>query len=151
MKELTDEEKLILEYKKGSEKALESIVRANKDLICSIYQKYFSFSGCPKEDLCQEGNIGLMEAIKRYDPDKSGGFKTYKFVRIRKQMFDFRRRFFRFPTETLGPEHNLIEYEPPSSEKCRNLAFELDNLVSCGKMPLDKAKNLIGKIVKGTK
>lgn len=151
MKELTGEEKLILEYKKGSKRALDDIFEKNKRLIYFVYQKYFSSSGCPKEDLCQEGGIGLMEAVERYDLEKRNGFKTYKVLWIKKKMFDFRRRFFRFPTEELVPKHNSIEYEPSSSEKCRNIVFELDNLVSCGKMPIDKAKKLLAKITKGTK
>jgi RNA polymerase sigma-32 factor len=42
--------------------------------------KSYSGYGLPEEDLIQEGNIGLLKAIKRYDPDFNGGIRLISFA-----------------------------------------------------------------------
>ncbi len=44
------------------------------------------------EDFVQAGNIGLLDAVTKYDPDKGVEFKTYAEVRIRGEMLDEHRR-----------------------------------------------------------
>lgn len=145
------ESELIKEYKAGSREALDELFAANNKLIYFVYQRFFSVSGCPKEDMFQEGCLGLMEAIKRFDPEKSHKFYNYKMVWIKKRMYDFRRNFFKLRTVELNDSHLAIQYSPPSSEKFRFALFELDNLVKAGKMPANKAKKILAKIQKGTK
>jgi len=147
----TEEGELILKYREGSTKALDEIFNNNQNLIYFVYQRHFSLSGCPKEDLCQEGNIGLFEAVKRFDPTKSDNFTSYKILWIKKRMYDFRRGFFKLRTEPLTSEHELIQYELPSSEKFRSAILELDRLVKCGKIHPDKARTILAKITKGTR
>lgn len=63
------------EYKKGNIAARNEIVNSNKPLVIHIALKYQN-QGLDLEDLVQEGNIGLMYSLNKYDPNK-GLFSTY--------------------------------------------------------------------------
>jgi RNA polymerase primary sigma factor len=52
------------------------MVLANLRLVVKIAHDYASF-GLPLSDLVSEGNIGLMKAVERFDPDKGGKLSTY--------------------------------------------------------------------------
>ena len=56
--------------------ARERLIRCNLRLVVSRAHKY-SGLGLPLTDLIQEGNIGLIEAVERYDPGRGFRFTTY--------------------------------------------------------------------------
>jgi RNA polymerase primary sigma factor len=56
--------------------AVESLINANSRLVISIAKK-FTNRGVPFLDLIQEGNIGLMRAVKRFDYKRGYKFSTY--------------------------------------------------------------------------
>jgi RNA polymerase sigma factor (sigma-70 family) len=58
------------------ERARQRLIRCNLRLVVSMAYKY-SGMGLPLIDLVQEGNIGLMEAVDRYDPERGFRFATY--------------------------------------------------------------------------
>jgi RNA polymerase sigma-32 factor len=62
--------------KKRDEKALHELVGAHARLVVRIAAG-FRASGLPLADLIQEGNIGLMEAAERFDPEREVRFSTY--------------------------------------------------------------------------
>ncbi|HEX4825589.1 MAG TPA: RNA polymerase sigma factor RpoD/SigA [Candidatus Polarisedimenticolaceae bacterium] len=75
---ITAEEERVLGAKihKGDQKALRKLVEANLRFVVS-YAKRYRGCGMSFLDLINEGNIGLIEAAKRYDPGKNVKFITY--------------------------------------------------------------------------
>lgn len=75
---LTPEEevKLAARIKKGDKSARDHMIRANLRLVVKIAQDYANY-GLPLLDLISEGNIGLMKAVERFDPNKGGKLSTY--------------------------------------------------------------------------
>jgi len=62
--------------KVGDAAARSHMIRANLRLVVKIAQDYANY-GLPLLDLISEGNIGLMKAVERFDPNKGGKLSTY--------------------------------------------------------------------------
>ncbi|MCS6983097.1 MAG: RNA polymerase sigma factor RpoD/SigA [Candidatus Absconditabacterales bacterium] len=73
----SDEEKDIARrIKRGDEQAKKRLIEANLRLVISIAKRFFG-SRLSFSDLIQEGNIGLIKAIEKFDPDREFKFSTY--------------------------------------------------------------------------
>ena len=75
---LTHQEEIDLSRrtKKGDRAARKRLIEKNLRLVVSIAKKSRGH-GLPFEDLIQEGNIGLMKAVGKFDPDRGYRFSTY--------------------------------------------------------------------------
>ena len=82
--EMSDED-LINIIKSGDKLALEFLIDKYKDLVNMKVSKYFII-GAEKEDIVQEGLIGLFKAVKSYNPDKQNSFKTFANLCIERQL-----------------------------------------------------------------
>lgn len=75
---LSAEEELSVARKcrKGDAKARRHLIRSNLRLVISIAKRYSRF-GVPLLDLIEEGNLGLMKAVSKFDPKRGYRFSTY--------------------------------------------------------------------------
>jgi DNA-directed RNA polymerase sigma subunit (sigma70/sigma32) len=75
---LTHEEEIDLSrrVRAGDKQAREKLIEKNLRLVVSVAKKYRGM-GLPFGDLIQEGNIGLMKAVEKFDPDRGFRFSTY--------------------------------------------------------------------------
>ena len=81
---LTDEQ-IVTEIKQGDEYALSYLLEKYKELVNMKVGKYFMV-GAEKEDIVQEGMIGLYKAIKNFDTQKQNSFKTFANLCIERQL-----------------------------------------------------------------
>ena len=81
---MSDDELLELINKKDTD-ALDFLICKYKDLVNSKVNKYFII-GAEKEDIVQEGLIGVYKAIKDYKPDKQNSFKSFANLCIERQL-----------------------------------------------------------------
>lgn len=84
---LSKEEEIELTNKAqaGDQGAREELIKHNLRLVISIAQKHTG-KGLELQDLIQEGNLGLMKAIDRFDPEKGNRFSTYATYWIRQKV-----------------------------------------------------------------
>ena len=75
---LTPEEEISLanRIKRGDQKAQRQMINSNLRLVINIAKRY-SHLGVPLLDLIEEGNLGLMKAVEKFNPKRGFRFSTY--------------------------------------------------------------------------
>ena len=79
------DEQLISLVKTDDKYALDFIIEKYKDLVNMKVSKYFII-GAEKEDIIQEGMIGLYKAVKSFNTEKQNSFKTFANMCIERQL-----------------------------------------------------------------
>src|SRR5213596_3919206 len=72
----------------GDLEAAQSLILSHLRLVVSIARGYLGY-GLPHADLIQEGNIGLMKAVKRFDPDQGVRLVSYAMHWIKAEMHEY--------------------------------------------------------------
>lgn len=116
----TDEQRLAQQISQGHTQAKQQFIEANLRLVVSIARKYTGL-GLGLSDLIQEGNLGLMKAVERFDHTRGTKFSTYATFWIRQAInraLADKGRTVRLPVH-LGEKIRRVNRER------QNLAYEL--------------------------
>lgn len=82
---MSDEE-YVLKAQSGDDSACEYILNKYKPMVRSVSRTYFLLGG-DRDDIVQEGMIGLYKAVCAYDPHDDAGFQTYAGICVRRQIY----------------------------------------------------------------
>lgn len=85
LKDISDEELVKLIKQNNNKEALEYLLDKYKDLVNMKVGKYFII-GAEREDMIQEGMIGLYKAVQNFEGDKQSSFKSFANMCIERQM-----------------------------------------------------------------
>ncbi len=143
------EQALARQMARGVAGARERLIVSNLRLVAKIAQEYAD-SGMPVADIIQEGNMGLIEAVDRFDPDRGYRLSTYagwwvrrgilaaigtytRMIRIPDYMFRAVRRMAKI--RTLGEEEPMDEAAVTeatglSADRLRRVEKQVSEIVS---------------------
>ncbi|MFO7153061.1 MAG: RNA polymerase sporulation sigma factor SigH [Bacillota bacterium] len=79
------DEEVVYEARSGSREALEYLINKYKNFVKSKARSYFLI-GADREDIIQEGMIGLYKAIRDFNPDKLSSFRAFAELCITRQI-----------------------------------------------------------------
>ena len=107
------EEELVLKAQNGDTEALEKVLIMYRGFVRYISQKYYLKDG-DHQDLYQEANIGLLEAIKAYDHNSKVKFRNFAFLCIKRELDSMISRSNRKKRQVLNnaiPIYSYVEEE----------------------------------------
>lgn len=81
-----EERELIIKTKNGEQNAQDTMILCNLRLVASIVLKHYRNRELSELDLIQEGTIGVIKAIEKYDPKTNYKFSTYAYFWIKQQI-----------------------------------------------------------------
>lgn len=79
------EEEIIVEAQDGNNKAIEEIINQNMDIVYAK-ARYFFIKGLDREDVIQEGLVGLYKAIRDYRANRAASFRGFAQLCIHRQL-----------------------------------------------------------------
>ena len=104
---VAEERELGLKIKKGDEEALNKLVKHNLKFVVSYVKKYRDLTDIPYDELISEGNIGLIRAAKKFDPDKKIKFISYAVWWVKAAINEYISKF-RDPNEIIIEDKDEI-------------------------------------------
>ncbi|HXI84401.1 MAG TPA: RNA polymerase sigma factor RpoD/SigA [Verrucomicrobiae bacterium] len=114
-----EENELAAQVQRGSKRAREQMIKANLRLVVKISHDYANF-GMPLLDLINEGNIGLMKAVERFNPRKGAKLSTYAALWIKQSIrraLSNQSKTIRLPVHIVDKVHKLNRASQKLTEK----------------------------------
>ncbi len=103
------DESLCAQAAAGDRRAEETLVVRYNRLVRMCARPYF-LAGGDSEDLIQEGMVGLLGAIREYDPNKAASFRTYAEICVKNRLFSAVKAAAR---DKHTPLNNSVSFENP--------------------------------------
>ncbi|MDR0720414.1 MAG: RNA polymerase sigma factor RpoD/SigA [Treponema sp.] len=110
-----EETKIAKEAKEGNIAARNKLIQSNLRFVVTIAKKYQN-KGLPLSDLISEGNIGLINSLEKFDPDKGYHFISYAVWWIRQAI-----------QKALSEKSRMIRLPTNQTDKIRNFEKARDN------------------------
>lgn len=139
---LTPEEeiKLAIQMKNGDQTAMEKLTKANLRFVVSVAKQYQN-QGLSLGDLINEGNLGLIKAVRRFDETRGFKFISYAVWWIRQSILQAlaeQSRIVRLPLNRVGALNKIgktysnlkqeFEREPSAEEIAEALEMDVDEI-----------------------
>jgi RNA polymerase primary sigma factor len=137
---------LAIRLKKGDQKAMEQLTKANLRFVVSVAKQYQN-QGLSLGDLINEGNLGLIKAVKRFDETRGFKFISYAVWWIRQSILQAlaeQSRIVRLPLNRVGALNKIgktysnlkqeFEREPSPEEVAEALEMDVDEISSAMKI-----------------
>ncbi|HJL16182.1 MAG TPA: sigma-70 family RNA polymerase sigma factor [Sandaracinaceae bacterium LLY-WYZ-13_1] len=130
------EHRLAIAWKAGDREAGERLVRASLPFVIKIAKEYRRW-GIPMEDLIQQGNLGLLRAAAKFDPEQKCRLITYAVYWIRAEIREYVVRGYR-----------IVRLGTTRTERKAMRAYRRDDITTVEElaelsgMPLARAKKL---------
>ena len=121
---------LIDRYKRGDQESFKKLVNCNLYLVIPLV-RYYENCGLETMDLIQEGNIGLMEAIMSYEPERGYQYSYFYFIKITEAIQDAvynKSRIIKIPERAFDYFDSVYRYM-----LCKNVDFE----IACRELNID--------------
>ncbi len=119
-----EEEELIRRAKQGDREATEKLIYAHLKFVVNMAKRYQGY-GVPLADLINEGNIGLLRALQRFDPKRRVRFLSYAIWWVRQAIM-----------KALNEQSRLIKVSSERRAKLKKIRQkEIDLLQEMGEEP----------------
>lgn len=132
-----DEREVARRFRAGDTRAGAQLVEASLPFVIGIAREYRRW-GVPMEDLVQQGNVGLLKAAARFDPDAGCRLVTYAAYWIRAEIREYVMRAYRVVrVGTTKGERRAIRAHRKSREQ------DAESLAEASGMPVRKVERLL--------
>ncbi|MGM0445286.1 MAG: sigma-70 family RNA polymerase sigma factor [Bacillota bacterium] len=108
------EEEIIKQAKSGNKLAIEYLINQNMDIVYAK-AKYFFIKGLDKEDVIQEGMLGLFKAIRDYRTEREASFRGFSQLCVHRQLISAIKRA------------NRQKHQPLNNSTSINKTYDYDN------------------------
>ena len=140
-----EEYELALKAKNGDKKAREKLINANLRFVVSVAKK-FRGQGMPLEDLINEGNIGLITAVDKFEPEKGYHFISYAVWWVRQAILKALAEQSRPVRLPLNRSNELIQIVRAKNDLIHNKGISdptVDEIAAASGLDVTLVKNLL--------
>ena len=130
----------------GGDRLSEELLIKKYNRLVKICSRPFFLAGGDSEDLIQEGMMGLMSAIRQYDPTRDTSFRTYAESCIRNRLITAIKTASRFKHT---PLNDYVSFESPQFDESRttsDLARDPEELIIAQERYEEIEKTLVGSL-----